>query len=74
MSAHRGQFDVFFSYAWEDIDLAVRLVAALELRGLSVFRDEPALCDHDEIAPAVAAALMASRAVGCPVHTGLPAQ
>ncbi|MEU9281574.1 toll/interleukin-1 receptor domain-containing protein [Streptomyces sp. NPDC048342] len=58
-SGHR--YDVFLSYAWEDIDLAVRFQELLEARGLSVFRDVTGMRDYDDIPTVIRAALDGSR-------------
>jgi tetratricopeptide (TPR) repeat protein len=58
-SAHR--YDVFLSYAWEDIDLATRLQELLQERGLTVFRDVTGMQDFDDIPTEIRAALDGSR-------------
>ncbi|MFE0276370.1 tetratricopeptide repeat protein [Streptomyces sp. NPDC058992] len=58
-SGHR--YDVFLSYAWEDIDLAVRFQELLEAHGLSVFRDVTGMRDYDDIPTVIRAALDGSR-------------
>ncbi|MFF7546449.1 tetratricopeptide repeat protein [Streptomyces canus] len=54
-------YDVFLSYAWEDIELAEHLQALLQARGLSVFRDVTGMRDYDDIPVAIRAALDGSR-------------
>ncbi|GAA2985083.1 FxSxx-COOH system tetratricopeptide repeat protein [Streptomyces drozdowiczii] len=58
-SAH--QYDVFLSYAWEDITLAVRFQEELEARGLTVFRDVTGMRDYDDIPEVIRAAIDGSR-------------
>ncbi|MET9850456.1 toll/interleukin-1 receptor domain-containing protein [Streptomyces ossamyceticus] len=55
------RYDVFLSYAWEDIDLAVHFQELLEARGLSVFRDVTGMRDYDDIPTVIRAALDGSR-------------
>jgi tetratricopeptide (TPR) repeat protein len=57
------EHDIFLSYSWRNLALAVALATELEQHGLRVFRDEPGLDDFDEIAPEIEAALRASRSL-----------
>ncbi|MET9357458.1 toll/interleukin-1 receptor domain-containing protein [Streptomyces sp. NPDC006617] len=55
------RYDVFLSYAWEDIELAELMQALLEERGLSVFRDVTGMRDYDDIPVTIRAALDGAR-------------
>jgi tetratricopeptide (TPR) repeat protein len=59
----RHGYDVFFSYAWEDITQATEIVAAMRRLGLAVFQDFSRLKDYDDIAEEIESALYQSRAL-----------
>src|SRR5262245_1888831 len=56
-----GRFDVFLSYSWADLTIAIELERTLTAAGLTVFRDETELEDYEEISPQIEAALAQSR-------------
>jgi hypothetical protein len=56
-----GSYDVFLCYKWEDQVAAENLRAALDSRGLTVFRDEIGLNDWDPLAEKIEQALRDSR-------------
>lgn len=59
----RHRYDVFFSYAWEDIAQATEIVAAMRGLGLAVFQDFFRMQDYDDIAEKIGSALYQSRAL-----------
>ncbi|HLI77789.1 MAG TPA: toll/interleukin-1 receptor domain-containing protein [Acidobacteriaceae bacterium] len=61
MRAEPHRYDVFFSYAWEDLAQATEIVTELRGEGLDVFQDLSGMRDYDEIPDEIHAAMYGSR-------------
>lgn len=59
----RHRYDVFFSYAWEDLAQATEIVEELRGLGLEVFQDFSQMRDYDDITEEIEAALRGSRSL-----------